>query len=170
MLSSLLLALLLSACSENSQVNEPVSAPDAPMSFAVNLGNLDLNMEQAALLDEMLYMDEDLSLLLDPVRLNTFDSMLDGRTDRKAGIDIAAIIYYQLIIKANPDLGTEIMTQLREMIAASNQVRQRILNSGKSREEIARLLKAEHEKLMAAMMRLIGAEAVANVRKLQERL
>ena len=170
MLSSLLLALLITACSENTQVNEPISAPDAPMSFAVNLGNLDLSMEQSALIDEMLYMDEDLALLLDPVRLNTFDSMLDGRTDRKAGIDIAAIIYYQLIIKANPDLGTEIMSQLREMIAASNQVRQRILNSGKSREEIARLLQAEHEKLMAAMMRLIGAEAVANVRKLQERL
>jgi hypothetical protein len=136
----------------------------------VELNRLDLSLEQSALIDEMHFMDEDLSILLDPVRLDAFDSMLDGRTDRKAGIDIAAIIYYQLIIKANPDLDEDIIKQLRELIAASNQLRARILNSGKSREEIAALLKAEHDKLMRAINALIGAEAVANVEKLKARL
>jgi PBP1b-binding outer membrane lipoprotein LpoB len=170
LLSSLFAMLLFSACSENSQVTEPASAPDAANSFAVELNRLDLSLEQSALIDEMHFMDEDLSILLDPVRLDAFDSMLDGRTDRKAGIDIAAIIYYQLIIKANPDLDEDIIKQLRELIAASNQLRARILNSGKSREEIAALLKAEHDKLMRAINALIGAEAVANVEKLKARL
>ena len=170
LLSTLFLALLVTACSENAQVNEPAATPDAPLGFVADLNGLDLSLEQSALVDEMHFMDEDLSLLLDPVRLNTFDSMLDGRTDRKAGIDIAAIIYYQLIVKANPDMSDRILLQLREMIAESNQRRQRILNSGMSREEIAAALKEEHDKLMAAMMRLIGEEAVANVQKLQERL
>ncbi|MCB2206463.1 hypothetical protein KQI65_17090 [bacterium] len=162
--------LLLTACSDDAQVNAPVGTPDAPMSFAGNLGNLDLSMEQSALIDEMYFMDEDLSLLLDAPRLLTFDSMIDGRLDRKASVDIAAIIYYQLIVKANPDMSEELLAQLREMIAASNKLRERILNSDKSREEKMRLLKAEHEKLMAAMMRLIGEEAVANVQRLQEQL
>ncbi len=168
--SALFAALLLTACSENAQVNDPATAPDAPHSFAVNLSDLDLSMEQAALIDEMHFMDEDLSLLLDPVRLDAFDSMLDGRNDRKAGIDMAAIIFYQLILKANPDLDAETQAALREMIAQSNQLRQRILNSGKSREEIMRLLKQEHERLIAAMSRLIGEEALANVRRLQQQL
>jgi hypothetical protein len=174
LLSSLFIVLLaFSACNENSDVTTPASTSDAPNSIAVNIGLLSLDMEQAALVDEMYFMDEDLSLLLDPVKLDAFNSILDDRaslSDRRPGIDMAAIIYYHLIVKANPDLGERLLTQIRELIAASNAMRQRILQSGKSREEILKLLQAEHASLIRKINALIGPEAVANVEKLKQRL
>lgn len=170
LLPTLVLTLLLAACSDNGQITDPATTPDAPLSAVADLAGLGFSSEQAALIDAMQSSDQDLTLLLDPVRLETFDSMLDGRLDRRAGIDIAAIIYYQLIIKANPDLGERILLQLRAMIAESNQRRQRILASDLSPERKRAALQAEHDRLIAEMNRLIGEKAVTNVRILQARL
>lgn len=171
--ASLLVVLFaVTACSDNSDISAP-SGDNAPLTASVKLGQLSLDMEQSSLIDEMFFMEEDLDLLLDPVDETVFNSLLDdrgGRIDRRAGIDMAAIIYYQLIVKANPDLSERILAQVRDLIAKSNETRRRILASGKSREEILRLLKAEHEELMRQINALIGREAVANVERLKQRL
>ncbi len=170
--SMLIVLFAISACSENSDISAP-SDSNGPMTAAVQLGNLSLDLEQSTLIDEMFFMEEDLDLLLDPAEQNVFDSMLDdrgGRIDRRAGIDMAAIIYYQLIVKANPDLSERILAQVRDLIAKSNETRRRILTSGKTREEILRLLQAEHDRLMREINALIGRQAVANVEQLKQRL
>ncbi|GEM_PF-1012785 len=172
-LSVLLTAVLLTACSNNDAPVEPAAAPDAMEQIAASIDRLNLTLEQAAQLDEMVFMEEDLSLLLDPVQEDAFNGLLDGGTrnfDPRRGIDIGAIIYYQLIVKANPDMDEETLTKLREMIAQSLQLRQRILQSGKSREEILRLLQDEHNKLIRQINQLIGPEAVARVERLKAQL
>jgi hypothetical protein len=169
--------LLVSACSEQSQVNDPITNPDASGS-AAKIAQLNLTIEQAAVIDEMYYMEEDLSILLDPVSFNALNEISDGPGDRRVRgyVDMAAIVYYNLILKAMPDLGDEAKTQIREWIAASNAKRAQIiadgLAAGLTREEIAALLADEHETLMGLINGLIGPNGVAAVEayklKLQE--
>lgn len=169
------LILLVSACSEQSQVNEPVST--AP-GTAAKIAQLNLSMDQAAFVDEMYYMDEDLSILLDPVN---FDAMSDiagpgDRRDVRGYVDMAAIVYYNLIVKAMPDLDPAVLEQIRNLIATSNEARAKIIAegiaAGMTREEIAALLATEHDTLMQNIYTIIGEGGVAAVEayklKLQE--
>ncbi len=169
------LILLVSACSEQSQVNEPVST--AP-GTAAKIAQLNLSMDQAAFVDEMYYMDEDLSILLDPVN---FDAMSDiagpgDRRDVRGYVDMAAIVYYNLIVKAMPDLDPAVLEQIRNLIATSNEARAKIIAegiaAGMTREEIAALLATEHDTLMQNIYTIIGERGVAAVEayklKLQE--
>lgn len=169
-LLTLLLVLFLGACSDNGQINEPSATPDARLTVEANMASLELGLELATMIDDMPFQDADFALLLDPIRPDALNVILDGRIDGRAGIDLAAIAYYQLIMKANPDFGERIQQQLRELIAESNQRRQRILASDLSPERKRAALQEEHERLIAAMNRLIGEKALANVRALQERL
>lgn len=173
LLSALVLTLLLSACSSNDSPVESTAPQSATDQFSADLARVDLTTTQSAYLDEMVYMEEDLSLLLDPVQENVLTSLLDGgRTgvDPRRGLDLAAIIYFNLIVKANPDLDEEILKKIRALIAESMQLRQRILQSGKSREEIAKLLEDAHNRLIRTINQLIGPEAIANVERLKRQM
>lgn len=172
-LSILLTAVLLTACSNNDAPVEPAATPNATEQIAANIDRLNLTLEQAAMLDEVVFMEGDLSLLLDPVQADAFNSLLDGGRrgfDPRRGIDIGAIIHYHLIVKANPDMDEETLAKVRELIAQSMQLRRRILQSGKSREEIQRLLQDEHNKLIRQINHLIGPEAVARVERLKRQM
>ena len=169
--------VLFGACSDSPNSSEPVN--DQQLSVMNHMDDLRLNDEQSLLLDEMFILEEDLSILLDNSQLQSFnglkDGLYDGRDDRRfpdmrRGIDIAALVYYNLILKANPDLDEDTKEALKELIKKSMQYRLRLLGSDMDREKVMRLLKEEHEKLMAMMNRLIGKEAMANVQRLIERL
>ncbi|MFA6234806.1 MAG: hypothetical protein WC824_11605 [Bacteroidota bacterium] len=170
------LMLLVSACSEQSQVNGPITSPDASGS-AAKIAQLNLTMDQAAFIDEMYYMDEDLSILLNGTGFDAMQgiSMDPGdRRDVRGFVDMAAIIYYNLIIKANPGMDEAAKIALRELIAASNQARAGIIRdgiaAGLTREEIALLLKAEHDRLMTEINDQIGPDAIAAVEALKLQL
>ena len=173
----LALIFLFNACSDAPNSSEP--ANDQQPSVISHMDNLRLDNEQSVLLDEMFLLEEDLGILLNTSQLESFnslrDGMFDGRDDRRfpdirRGIDIAALVYYNLILKANPDLDEDTKAALKELILKSMQYRLRLLGSDMDRETVMRLLKEEHEKLMAMMNRVIGREAMNNVQRLIERL
>lgn len=164
--------LLISACDNQTGVNNPVDGP-AMNGAAAQLAQLDLTMEQAAFIDEMYYLEEDLSVLLDPTNYNVVRSLSSDPGPRMHAhrfIDMAAIVYFNLVMKANPDMDIATLRQIREWIAESNRTRARIIASGASREEIARLLQEEHERLMGEIKDLIGPEADRAVEALKQQL
>jgi hypothetical protein len=172
-LALLSLALLTSACSDDpGAANSPVAPGGASIQAPEMYMNLDL--VQTSLLAEMTYLQEDMGVLLAPVQLSTYNSLVstltNNRDPRRMAVDMEAVAWFNLLYKANPDLDREILMQLRQLIAESAKRRAEILASGASREEITAQLKAEHERLIAAMNRLAGETAVANALKLREDL
>ncbi|HOJ03057.1 MAG TPA: hypothetical protein PK916_03545 [Bacteroidota bacterium] len=169
-LSLLALVLLATACSDDPQSNSMLTAP-ASNGASVNM-NLDLG--QIALIDEMSFLEEDMSVLLNSSQLSTYENLItamDGdRRGPRMGIDMAAIAWLNLIIRANPDLTGEQISALRDLIRQYAELRLAEMNSGKSREEIAEALKQLHEQLIAAINAAVGDTAVQNAEKLKAEL
>lgn len=169
-LSLLALVLLATACSDDPQSNSMLTAP-ASNGASVNM-NLDLG--QIALIDEMSFLEEDMSVLLNSSQLSTYENLItamDGdRRGPRMGIDMAAIAWLNLIIRANPDLTEEQISALRDLIRQYAELRLAEMNSGKSREEIAEALKQLHEQLIAAINAAVGDTAVQNAEKLKAEL
>lgn len=167
------LMILVSACSENAQVNDPITVAPTNGS-ATTLAKLNLSMDEAAFVDEMYYLQEDLSVLLTPTNFSVINT-LDGPGDRRGrgALDMAAIVFYNLIVKANAtdQAGLE---AIRNLIATSNQNRAKIiadgLAAGKTREEIAAELKAEHDALMLQINEILGTEGLAAIEAYKLRL
>lgn len=167
------LMLLVAACSEQSQVNEPINAPAS--GAAAKIAQLNLSMDEAAFIDEMYYLEEDLSVLLTPANFSVLNDITADPGDRRTRgfVDMAAMVYYNLIVKANAaDEGA--LEEIRNLIAASNEARAKIiadgLAAGLSREEIAAQLKAEHDALMLAINTLIGEKGIAAIEAYKLRL
>lgn len=167
------LMILVSACSENAQVNDPITVAPTNGS-ATTLAKLNLSMDEAAFVDEMYYLQEDLSVLLTPTNFSVINT-LDGPGDRRGrgSLDMGAIVYYNLIVKANAtdEAGLE---QIRNWIAESNAKRAQIiadgLANGLSREEIAEQLRMEHEALMLLINGKLGEEGLAAIEAYKLRL
>ncbi len=172
-LALLAVAFLASACSDDPASSNSLVAPGTTLQKAPEM-IMNLDLAQVALIDEMTYLQEDMSILLNPSQLTTFNtlttSLSDDRDPRRLNVDMAAVAWLNLIYKANPDLSRELLAELRGLIAASAERRAEIIKSGGTREEIAALLKAEHEALMAAINAKAGETAVANAEKLRSDL
>lgn len=163
----LVMALALSACQNESDPVAPVSTSGNEYTAALKTAEqLDLTTEQYAFVDEMFYLDEDMSVLLEPDQLLNFRRVLDGLGHRGpndvpgrpgAVVDMDAMLYFKLILRACPDLTPEQIAELRRLIAESTKNRATIIRANMGdREAIARLLAAEHAELMEAMKTLIG--------------
>lgn len=169
------LMLLVAACSEQSQVNDPITS--LPTGNSSTLAKLNLSMDEAAFIDEMYYLEEDLSVLLTPSNFSVINEITADPGDRRTRgfADMAAIVYYNLIVKAGAadEAGLE---QIRQWITESNARRAQIiadgLAAGLTREQIAAQLKTEHDALMALINGQLGAEGLAAIEayklKLQE--
>jgi hypothetical protein len=173
-LALLAVAFLASACSDDPGSSNSLTAPGSTLQKAPEM-YMNLELGQAALIDEMAYFDEDMSILLNASQLATFNTLVttladDRRDPRRMNIDMEAVVWFNLIYKANPDLGRDILAQMRQLIAESAARRAEIMKSGASREEIAQQLQAEHDALMAAINALAGETAVANAEKLRTEL
>ncbi|MDT8324100.1 MAG: hypothetical protein RRA94_08320 [Bacteroidota bacterium] len=179
LLSAILVAALaVTACEQDSSVNDPMNTTDqAALLRAIN--DLDLSKEQLAQLDEMYYLGEDLSNLLDPTQLGCMNTLIDGmgmsfngpRDRGHMGFDIGAMLHLRLIIQANPDLDAQKREALLALIQESNARRLQLIIDYKDDPETLRAkLKEEHDALIAAMNALLSAEQLANVEALKEEL
>ena len=173
----LVAALAVSACEQQNSINDPVAGNESALLRAVT--NLDLTNEQLAQLDEMYYMQEDLSSLLTGTQLSSFNMLIDGTKmsfagpgDRgHRGFDIGAMMHLRLIIQANPDLDDQTREALLALIKNANAERLQIIIDYKDDPETMRAkLQEAHDALIAAMNALLTAEQIANVETLKEEL
>ncbi|MCZ7556390.1 MAG: hypothetical protein M5R41_08315 [Bacteroidia bacterium] len=170
-LALLAVAFLATACGDDPGASNSLTSPGNGLQKAPEM-YLNLDAGQATLISEMTYLQEDMSILLNPSQLTTFNSLVttladDRRDPRRMAVDMEAVVWFNLIYKANPNLDPTVLAQIRQLIAESAARRAEILKSGASREEIAAQLKAEHDALMAAINAAAGREAVANAEKLK---
>lgn len=172
-------AMILTACEQQSDVNEPVSGGADTQSLLRAVENLDLSNEQMAQFDEMFWMEEDMALLLDPAQTRCLNILIDGmspgfagdRDPRRIAFDMGALMHMRLILKANPDLSEETKTALLELIKASNEKRMEIIKENAGNPQLLRqLLQEEHAKLIAAMNALLTPEQLQNVEDLKEEI
>jgi hypothetical protein len=94
------------------------------------------------------------------------NSIRDGFTD------ISAIMYYRLIVAANPTIDTATTSAIKALIQASQATRSQIIQSniGADISVIKGLLKAEHDKLIAAINALLTSDQLLAVNALQAKI
>ncbi len=171
----LLAALIVSAC--DSDPSSPVDNQTANLLKSVE--QLSISDEQLCQIDEMFWLEEDMSILLTNSQLRALNTIISktapdfatSRDPRRIAFDMAALMHLRLILKANPDLDETAKQALIDMISASNATRKQIIldNLGDPAQMRA-LLKAEHDRLIAEMNAALTAEQLANVQTLIERL
>jgi Spy/CpxP family protein refolding chaperone len=174
------LALVLNACNKTSDVNP--TSPTVSNSAAVQLfAKLNLSNEQYAQIDQVFYMDQDMSMILDDQQVSTVNELITMFTPSDSSgrvvkhyrvIDFDAMMYFRLILQANPDLTDEQKQAIIDLIMESNKTRMNIIleNMETNPDAIAELLKAEHDKLIAAINDLIGPDAVQKVEELKAKI
>lgn len=180
MLSALVaVALVLSACDQQSSVTSPVSNGSSVEMVKKMAGDLNLSMEQMSVVDEMFYLEEDLSIVLTNRQVSLVNGVINpdgttderGKIDRRRGVDMAAIMWFQLALKANPDLTQETKDAIKAAIAANYEARmQAIKDAAGDPAKLKELLEKLHTELMAEINRLLGPDAVAKTQALKEEL
>lgn len=173
---ALLAAVGISAC--DNEASAPADGFDAKTLLkAVEQVNLD--NEQLAQIDEMFWLEEDISASMNSSQLDALNSVISAtspdfaspRDPRRIAFDIAAMVHLRLILKANPDLDEETKLALVELIKASNATRRQIIRDNLGNPEVLRaLLKAEHDRLIAQMNALLTPEQREKVETLVEQL
>lgn len=181
MLSALVaVALVLSACDQQSSITNPVTPNGSTVEMVKKMaGDLNLTMEQMSVVDEMFYLEEDLSIVLNNRQVNLVNGVInpDGTTDergkieRRRGVDMAAIMWFQLALRANPDLPEATKEAIKALIAANFEARMQAIkdlagNPDALKAELERL----HQELMEAINEKLGTEAVAKTQALKDEL
>lgn len=171
----LIAAFFVSAC--ESDPSSPVDSQTESLLKAVE--QLSLTNEQMSQVDEMFWLEEDMSVLLTPTQLRTFNTIITksapdfatSRDPRRIAFDMAALMHMRLILKANPDLDETVKQALIAMIEASNATRkQLILDNSSDPVALRALLKAEHERLIAEMNAALTPEQLTNLQTLIDQL
>jgi hypothetical protein len=171
-------ALVLSACDQQSGINTPVAA-NQTASLAKTLTTLNLSSEQAAQVTDVFYMGNDLSVILDPAQVSIFNSMVgDGNSvldDRKIGprfyFDMEAVMWFRLVLKANPEMTEEQKQLVKDAIDASNARRKEIIaNTALTPEEKKAQLQAEHDALMLTLNGTFTQEQLDKAKALKDQL
>jgi hypothetical protein len=180
MLSALVaVALVLSACDQQSSVTSPVSNGSSVEMVKKMAGDLNLSMEQMSVVDEMFYLEEDLSIVLTNRQVSLVNGVINpdgttderGKIDRRRGVDMAAIMWFQLALRANPDMTQETKDAIKAAIAANYEARmQAIKDAAGDPAKLKELLEKLHTELMAEINRLLGPDAVAKTQALKEEL
>lgn len=176
-------ALVFSACESQSDVNGPLTSSQ---SLLKAVEALDLSNEQLAQIDEMFWLEEDMSMLLNPGQANSLDRIVNGTSPHFAGprdhhgmgFDMGALVELRLILKANPDLTEEKKQALVDLIKASNAKRLSLIETYKDTpEELKAQLKAEHDLLILAMSGLLTesekqalADLKAEIKRIREEM
>jgi len=176
-------ALIFSACDQQSSVNSPTdTGNDSYTSLTKLADQLDLTEEQIAYFDEMFYLDEDMSILIPSDKVLLLDNAVDGfgsksldsrhgRKDRRHALDVAAIIYYRLILKACPDIADELKEQIKDLIAESNKARIDFIKENAGNPDVIKeLLKAEHDALMVKINALLSQTCLDAIEALKEEI
>ncbi len=172
----LIAAFVVSAC--DSDPSSPIdSNQSATLLKAVE--QMSLSNEQLSQIDEMFWLEEDLSILLTSTQLGKLNTIISrtspdfatSRDPRRIGFDMAALVHLRLILKANPDMDETAKQALIDMITASNATRQQIIIDNKDNPEVmSALLKAEHDRLISQMNAALTPEQLAALQTLIEQL
>lgn len=180
MLSALVaVALVLSACDQQSSITSPVSNGSTVEMVKKMAGDLNLSMEQMTVVDEMFYLEEDLSPVLTNHQITLINGVINpdgttderGNIDRRRGVDMAAIMWFQLALKANPDLTQETKDAIKAAIAANYEKRMAAIKEAAGDPvKLKELLDALHQELMDEINRLLGPDAVAKTQALKDEL
>jgi hypothetical protein len=171
----LVLAFALTACESNDDIN----APGDTTSLLKAVESLDLTDAQLAQIDEMFWLEEDMSCVLNPSQTRALNTIVTGmspefngrRDPRGIGIDIAALVHLRLILKAVPDLPEATKQEMIDLIKASNAKRLDLIQTYKDNPaELRAQLKAEHDALIIAMNALLTESQLAAVETLKEKI
>lgn len=171
-----LLCLTVAACDSGSTVTQPV-APASPMEKL--LVTVDFTLEQQAVVDELYYLGEDLGLVCTPAQVDAIESVTGpglgilgdlGTTDSRIGLDMEALLYFDLIRKANPNMDPRKLEEIRRLIAENYRLRLAAMKNATDRTSLAAQLQALHEKLMRQINALLTREELANVEALKARI
>ncbi len=169
-------ALVLSACDTQSSVTSPAPTDVHPMHALVT--DLQLTTDQISVVGDMFYLEQDLGEVLNASQLGMMESVINpmGTTDlrstidRRRALDMEAILWLQLAMRANPDMDPAIFARLRSAVAANYEQRLRVLASDLTPEAKLAALEKLHRELMALINKALGEKAVANTQALKERL
>jgi hypothetical protein len=175
----LVLALGLSACQNDSELTSPATTSSNEYAAAMILADqLILDNEQLGQVEEMFYLNEDMSILLDDGQHFTFTNMVDGlgmygpgdmRHRPGAVVDMAALMYFRLIHKACPEIDDEVLVGIRKLIGASNAARVAIIKANQATPNlIPDLLKAEHAQLITDIDALLSEGCLEAIATLKE--
>lgn len=174
--TTLLFALVLTACESGDDINAPLTDTGTLLKA---VENLDLDDNQLAQLDEMFWLEEDMTGMMAPHQANAlhrivtgFSPEFNGRRDpRGIAFDMGALVHLRLILKANPDLDETTKKELVQLVKDSHARRLELIQTYKDNpEELRAQLKAEHDALIAAMNAKLTSEELAAVETLKERL
>lgn len=169
------LAVVISACDNQSGVNTPTTSGANTTMVKKLATDLNLSTSQIAVVDEMFYMGEDLGLVLN-AHQNAIVEGVIGRTDmmgdrgpfdRHRAADMAAIMWIQLILKANPDLDAATIDALKNLVAENYQKRLEAIKTITDPAELKAALQALHDELMAAINQQVGPGAVQKAEELK---
>jgi len=172
-------ALIFSACNKNSDITSPTGSTSTTFMKAAD--QLNLTNEQLGVLDEMYYLGEDMSVILTPAQLNSFNIVLskleptilggDPTLNPRGFADMAALQYYNLILKANPEMDQATKDALKQLLQESAQKRADIIkNNQGDPTTMKQLLQDEHNALMEAMKALLTPEQIQAVVDLQTKI
>jgi hypothetical protein len=115
----------LSACSDQS-TNGPDNTAATSTQLSKAISNFNVTTSQMSVLDEMYYLNEDLSTLLTPKQLNTFNTLsvnFDGGpggpgNPRFPMMDMGFLMQLRLIFQANPDMDEGRKTEFTNLMQA----------------------------------------------------
>ena len=176
LLSGLLIAtFVFTACESQDSVNDPVSSGTDNSVLLKAINDFDLSTDQIAVIDEMYWLGEDLSSLLDPMQLNSLNTIMDNLSPNAAtagdprgrGFDMGGLMYLRLILKANPEMTDAEKEILINLIKTSHENRLALIEQYKDDPETLReMLKAEHEALLLALKGALTPEQLQNLEDL----
>jgi hypothetical protein len=173
-------ALMFSACNKNTGINAPTGGTASTFMKAAD--QMNLTNDQLAVVDVMYYMGEDMSIVLSPAQLSSYNIVLGkleptvqggttSATPPRGFADMAAIQYYNLIIKANPALDQATKDALKQLLQDDAQTRADIIkNNQNDPATMKQLLQDEHTKLMDAMNALLTPDQIQAVSDLQTKI
>jgi len=171
------IALMFSACNKNTSINAPTGGSTSTFMKAAD--QMNLTNDQLAVVDAMYYMGEDMSTVLSPAQLSSYNIVLGkleptvqggttSATPPRGFADMAAIQYYNLILKANPTLDQATKDALKQLLQDDAQTRADIIKNNQSDPAtMKQLLQDEHTKLLAAMNALLTPDQIQAVTDLQ---
>jgi Spy/CpxP family protein refolding chaperone len=172
-------ALMFSACNKNTGINAPTGGTASTFMKAAD--QMNLTNDQLAVVDVMYYMGEDMSIVLSPAQLSSYNIVLGKlepsvqggptTTPPRGFADMAAIQYYNLILKANPTMDQPTKDALKQLLQDDATTRAGIIkNNQGDATTMKQLLQDEHTKLLAAMNALLTPDQIQAVNDLQTKI
>lgn len=161
--SALIVALVFSACEQSPNPNDTQTTSMDKATFQKTLDEFNPTTDQIAFMDEMYYLDEDMSSIIPGMQISKLNTMIqsvtphvqDGRFDRRIVFDMAAVLYYRLILKAIPDITDAQKQALKDLIAAAQQARIDAIKNASDLDALKLELKRIHDQLVTDMNALL---------------